>query len=178
MYFNAKTGKLNLSIDDIRLEFPNVSFPSNFVPPKDYYEYFSVEMPSYDPYTQSISEGLPTLKDDGKYYQTWVVAELSDADKAIKAEQKKQDLLNQAKAERAASVANLKVTTTAGNSFDADETSQSRMTRAITALGDTDLVDWVLADNTIKAVGKAELLEALKLAAVEINKIWPAPYKS
>ena len=48
------------------------------------------------------------------------------------------------------------VTTTAGQTFDADEDSQNRMGRAIAAMSDMDVLPWVLADNTVATVTKAE----------------------
>lgn len=79
----------------------------------------------------------------------------------------------QLKAEREAKVAAIKVTTQAGNTFDGDETSQTRMTRAITALmavGGT--VNWVLADNTVIQTDAAELTEALALSGAAQAAIW------
>lgn len=78
------------------------------------------------------------------------------------------------KAERAAAVAAIKVTTQAGNTFDGDEVSQGRMARAIIALG-TGLapsVTWVLADNTTIDATAAELTEALVLAGMAQAAIW------
>lgn len=49
-----------------------------------------------------------------------------------------------AKAARAVAVENITVTTQAGNTFDGDETAHRRMTSAITAMNDTDMLPWVL----------------------------------
>ena len=76
------------------------------------------------------------------------------------------------KAERTAQVAALTITTEAGNEFDADEVSQGRMARAILSMGDTEVVVWVLADNTAVEVAKAELIEALKLAGLAQMALW------
>jgi hypothetical protein len=79
------------------------------------------------------------------------------------------------KRERDAAVRAIKVTTAAGRVFDGDETSQGRMTRAITALkaaGQTETT-WVLADNTPVAVSVAELEEALILAGLAQTALWP-----
>ena len=74
----------------------------------------------------------------------------------------------QLKIKRAEAVANIKVTTAAGNTFDGDEESQGRMTRAIIALstGLAPSVNWVLADNSVIAATAAELTEALVLAGM------------
>ena len=78
------------------------------------------------------------------------------------------------KASRAAAVEAIKVTTTAGNTFDGDETSQGRMARAIIALGTTPggTVNWVLADNSVINATAAELTEALALAGAEQAALW------
>lgn len=76
------------------------------------------------------------------------------------------------KAERTAAVQALTITTQSGNEFDADETSQGRMARAIIALPDGDTVNWVLTDNTVITATKAELTEALQLAGAAQAAIW------
>ena len=79
------------------------------------------------------------------------------------------------KAQRDAAVAAIKVTTTAGNTFDGDETSQIRMTRAVVALGAAPAgttVNWVLADNSVIDATEAELTEALMLAGSAQAAIW------
>lgn len=86
-------------------------------------------------------------------------------------------LLSRAKTLRNNAVSNLKVTTTAGNEFDADETSQNRMSRAITGMSESDTLPWVLANNSVIQVTKAELLEALKLAGIAMATEWLKPYQ-
>ena len=79
-----------------------------------------------------------------------------------------------AKAQRAAQVAAIKVTTQAGNEFDGDEVSQGRMSRAIIALstGLAPSVSWVLADNTVIQATPQELTEALVLAGQAQASLW------
>ena len=82
-----------------------------------------------------------------------------------------------AKLARAESVAAIKVTTQAGNTFDGDETSQGRMARAIIALS-TNLapsVSWVLADNSVIQATAAELTEALVKAGQAQAAMWVLP---
>lgn len=84
---------------------------------------------------------------------------------------------NAAKATRSQQVELITVTTQAGNTFDGDETSQTRMARAIIALG-TGLapsVNWVLADNSVINATAAELTEALALAGAAQAAIWVVP---
>ena len=82
-----------------------------------------------------------------------------------------------AKAAREVAVANIKVTTAAGNTFDGDETAQTRMARAALVLstGAAESVPWVLADNTVIQASAAELTEALALAGAEQARLWVLP---
>lgn len=79
-----------------------------------------------------------------------------------------------AKAARAVAVKNILVTTQAGNTFDGDETSQTRMARAVLVLstGAAATVPWVLADNTVIQADIAELTEALALAGAAQAALW------
>lgn len=81
------------------------------------------------------------------------------------------------KAQRAAQVDAIKVTTQAGNTFDGDEVSQGRMARAIIALdaaASGTTVNWVLADNSVIQASALELTEALALAGSAQAAIWVA----
>ena len=81
-----------------------------------------------------------------------------------------------AKQERAQAVADIIVTTTAGNAFDGHEGAQNRVARALLGLGDADTMPWVLADNTIAQVTKAELQEVLRLSGAAMAELWVKPY--
>jgi len=76
------------------------------------------------------------------------------------------------KASRAELVEAIKVTTLAGNEFDGDETSQTRMSRAISVMTDTETTMWVLANDEAIMASKAELTEALKLAGEAQTAVW------
>lgn len=80
----------------------------------------------------------------------------------------------QAKIDRANDVANIKVTTSFGNTFDGDEVAQGRMARGILAMQQTQVtsVMWKLADNTFADASLAELQEALALAGQAQINIW------
>lgn len=86
--------------------------------------------------------------------------------------------LEAAKKVRTAAVSAIKVTTASGKEFDGDETSQTRMARAILALQatSTPTVLWVLANNIPTDVTVAELAEALALSGAAQAAIWSAPY--
>ena len=84
--------------------------------------------------------------------------------------------LAKAKQARAAAVEKIVITTTAGNTFDGDERSQDRMARAVAVMDDADELPWVLADNSITTVSKAEIREALRLAGLATAAEWVKPY--
>lgn len=88
-----------------------------------------------------------------------------------------EQLREAAKAAREIAVANIKVTTQAGNIFDGDEVSQGRMSRAIIALstGLAPSVNWALADNSVIQATAAELTEALVLSGQAQAAIWVIP---
>lgn len=88
------------------------------------------------------------------------------------AEQRARALFKQ---QRAAAVAAIKVTTSAGHVFDGDEISQGRMARAILGLQSQDssaTVLWVLSDNSVVQVGEEELTEALTLSGLRQAELW------
>lgn len=84
--------------------------------------------------------------------------------------------LMQAKRERSEAVANI-VVEVDGMKFDGDETSQGRMARSAVAMTDEETITWVLHDNTIAQVTKAQLLQALRLAGEEQTRLWTMPYE-
>jgi len=77
-----------------------------------------------------------------------------------------------AKAAREVAVRAIKVTTAAGNTFDGDEVSQNRMSRAVSGLEPGASISWVLADNMSAAIPREELKEALLLAGSAATAIW------
>ena len=98
------------------------------------------------------------------------------------AEEQAQADLDSAKATRATKVAALTVTVD-GMVFDADETSQNRMSRVVAgaqALGidQSTTQVWVLADNTVATPTVAQLAQALKLAGEAQTALWTKPYET
>ena len=108
---------------------------------------------------------------DGVVYQDNVIGAATVGDWVAPPHVKTRDEL---KAERATAVESIKVTTTAGNTFDGDEISQTRMARAIIALQATGTpsVTWVLSDNSAIQASAAELNEALALAGAAQAAVW------
>ena len=97
-------------------------------------------------------------------------------------EDKAKAALSQAKSERAKAVSRLTVTVD-GMVFDADETSQNRMSRVVAgaqALGidQSTTQVWVLADNTVATPTVAQLAQALKLAGGAQTILWTKPYET
>lgn len=107
----------------------------------------------------------------------WAKFGVTYSERELTPEEKEAQDLAIAKRERAAKVAALKVTVD-GMVFDGDEVAQSRMARAITAAETAGLEStvWVLADNTVKTVTKAQLQQALSKAMVAMGELWTEPY--
>ena len=83
----------------------------------------------------------------------------------------------QATAERAAEVERLTVEVE-GMVFDADETSQARMSVAASSMTDDETNVWVLHDNSVVQVTKAQLLLACRLARIAQSAVWTKPYEA
>lgn len=86
--------------------------------------------------------------------------------------------LEEAKRLRAQQVATIKVEVD-GMIFDGDETSQSRMARALEVASITGMQStvWVLADNTVAEVTVAQMQQALSKAMLEMGELWTVPYE-
>ena len=82
-----------------------------------------------------------------------------------------------AKAERASEVERLTVEVD-GMVFDADETSQARMSVAASSMTDDETNVWVLHDNSVVQVTKAQLLLACRLARIAQSAVWTKPYEA
>lgn len=135
-----------------------------------------VSAPAHDPLTQVvIRDGCELV--DGQWQYKWRVDQLSpeqvSSNQAAAATAEREA----AKVRRAAAVAAITVTTAAGNTFDGDETSQTRMTRAIIALQATGTpsTPWVLHDNSMIEASATEFGEALALAGAAQSALWVLP---
>lgn len=56
--------------------------------------------------------------------------------------------------------------------FNGDEASQSRMMRVASVIGATGVVEWILADNSVKNVTGAQLIEAANSSVIKMAEIW------
>lgn len=103
----------------------------------------------------------------GNIGDLWDGATFTAPVKVLTREEKKQ--------QRADAVKEITVTTSTGKTFDGDEDSQNRMTRAIIGMqaASRETITWTLTDNTITPVTVAELTEALCLSGEEQAAIWP-----
>ena len=105
--------------------------------------------------------------------QEWI-AEGNTPEPEFTQEQLDAQAYNSAKEQKLLDVGNITVTTQAGNTFDGDEISQSRMARAIASSDPLETTQWKLADNSIITVTREELKEALRLAGEAQTLIWMA----
>jgi len=78
-YINIQTLEYPLYEGDIKLAFPNTSFPVIFTPPDGYATVVDVPVPSYDWVTQGLREVTP-VEVNGVWTQTWEVYALSEAE--------------------------------------------------------------------------------------------------
>lgn len=161
-------------IVNIRQAFPSTSFPEEILDkhlPSGIVRVHNSEFPQFNASTHKVVQrSLPELV-NGQWQTTFDVVELSATELAELAVIARE----QAKAQRQIAVNNIVVTTQAGHAFDGDETSQTRMTRAILAMQATgsESINWVLADNSVIQATIAELTEALALAGAEQSRLWP-----
>lgn len=114
--------------------------------------------------------------EEGKV-EFWAQFGVTYSERELTPEEQEAQNLAVAKRERAAKVAAIKVEVD-GMTFDGDESAQSRMARAITAAETAGLEStvWVLADNTVATVTKAQLQQALSKAMLAMADVWTEPY--
>lgn len=172
-YINTITTEYPLSEVQIKSLFPNIAFPTPFVPPEGFSFVFPAPAGSYDHLLERVVEGAPVLTNKGTWEQTWTRVELSPGEIQARAAQEESAQAISRKQTRDTLVGEIKVTTSSGKTFDGDEVSQTRMARAILALNAAGgTTQWKLADNTVALVDSDELTEALMLAGTEQTKIW------
>jgi hypothetical protein len=114
--------------------------------------------------------------EEGKV-EFWAQYGVTYSERELTPEEQEAQNLAIAKRERAAKVAAITVEVD-GMVFDGDEQAQSRMARAITAAETARLEStvWVLADNTVATVTKAQLQQALAKAMIAMSELWTYPY--
>ena len=114
--------------------------------------------------------------EEGKV-EFWAQYGVTYSERELTPEEQEAQNLAIAKRERAAKVAAITVEVD-GMVFDGDEQAQSRMARAITAAETAGLEStvWVLADNTVATVTKAQLQQALSKSMLTMAELWTKPY--
>lgn len=114
--------------------------------------------------------------EEGKV-EFWAQYGVTYSERELTPEEQEAQNLAIAKRERAAKVAAITVEVD-GMVFDGDEQAQSRIARAITAAETAGLEStvWVLADNTVATVTKAQLQQALAKAMIAMSELWTYPY--
>lgn len=174
MYAKIENQKvIEYPIFDIRQAFPRISFPERILDhhlPAGIVQVQSATLPEFNTTTHKVIQRDSPEFVNGVWQILYDVVELSADELAEFASIAR----GGTKAAREAAVNNIKVTTSAGNTFDGDETSQTRMTRAILAMQATgsDSINWVLANNSVISASVAELTEALALAGAEQALLW------
>lgn len=171
--FYSTPSQFGLTFDQVRKLFPQLSLRLNGeIQSEELASYKPAPTPDYSPATHCVHEIAPVGG-----VQQWALRELSDAEKQAWHAHQDAQAQQQTKTNRDEAVARIQVTTTSGKTFDGDETSQTRMARAVVALqaaGQTETV-WVLADNVPTTVSLDELAEALALAGAEQTRLWVQP---
>ena len=131
--------------------------------------------PEYERFYFSLSED-DAVNEDGIWKQQWKLEPIEHTEEEIADYE-----LLKAKQERSKKVSQITVEVD-GMIFDGDETSQERMSRAITAalasnISTDTTTTWVLHDNTVATPTLAQLAIALRLAGEEQTKLWTVPYE-
>lgn len=103
--------------------------------------------------------------------------EKEEADRLANLTQEEKDALalERAKAERTDAVEKITVEVD-GMVFDGNEDAMRRASCAILGLEDDETMPWVLYDNTVAEVTKAQLKQMLRLAGAKMAALWVVPY--
>jgi len=122
-----------------------------------------------------IDNGYEQVEDiavdaEGNYYAYYTDYTTPDMDKINASELGER--LKEWKIERATAVDNIVVEFN-GSSFQGNEKSQDRMSRAINALPDDETtVNWVTSDNSVEQLTKLDLQAILALSGAEQSRLW------
>ena len=136
-------------------------------------EAFLVADEVYDEEGNLVSEAQYETRQVEKVFRRFQIVAIPEPTQ----EELEAQALAQAKQERAAEVERLTVEVE-GMVFDADETSQARMSVAASSMTDDETNVWVLHDNSVVQVTKAQLLQACRLARIAQSAVWTKPYEA
>lgn len=87
-YINTQTNQYPLTEQEIKSQFPDTSFPAQFIAPEPYQVVFDSPQPTFDQYTQKVVEKSPALTNKGVYERTYEVIGL-EGDELTDAQQRK-----------------------------------------------------------------------------------------
>lgn len=76
-YIQVATGRYPLTLQHLKDENPEVSFPVSFTEAAGYARVEPTPRPEFDSVTQKCREGQPAKNAAGEWQQTWVVVNLS-----------------------------------------------------------------------------------------------------
>lgn len=160
-YVNTVTGEYPVLLRTVRAHFPNTTFNPSRPPAPFAFVHPTEKLEPKVGFT--VQRGAPEERDD-KWFETWEYVPLSiERQRAAFKESREQ------------AVKNIKVTTSLGNTFDGDETSQNRMARTAVAMRPGEMIPWVLSNNVPAMVSREELSEALRLAGEAQSALWMMP---
>lgn len=126
------------------------------------------DLEAYSKCAKWCNENRAYIEDKGDYYEAVAIPEPTEKELSAQA-------LAQAKSERASAVSKITVEVD-GMVFDGDEKAQQRVARSIIALDDDETMPWVLYDNSVVQVTKAQLKQVLRLAGQKQSELWIVPY--
>ena len=175
--YNKLTKEILNDIDFRRMHLDK-SFPENLdlatLSEFDCVPLLNSSQPHITDYQLCVGDGV--VQDEyGNYLQSWKIIDITDAQLISKIDADKAETERTLKkAQREANVKNILVIVN-GKEFNGDETSQTRISRALIALefAKQDSTKWILANNEEAIVTKAELAQALILAGQKQTELWP-----
>lgn len=178
MLVNIETKK-SISEYEFRKKFNHVIFPKKLT--NELLSQFNHALleetpyPEYEKFYFSLSED-DAINENGIWKRQWKLTPIKRTETEIYEYE-----LFKSKQDRAEKVNKITVEVD-GMIFDGDETSQERMSRAITAalasnISTDTTTNWVLHDNTVATPTIVQLATALRLAGEEQTRLWTIPYE-
>ncbi len=151
MFINKKT-KEEKTYEEVKQLFPGISFPVK--EPYKIHEWYRIEedkIPEYDKLKNVLSSKI--VKKKNKFYRKWIITDTTD-ETLLKRYYSKEKKL---------SIKNIEVQYK-GNTYQGDEVSQERLSRAIIVMNTDETIEWVTKDNTITTLSREDLQNILREA--------------
>lgn len=178
MEFRNRQDGITYSLQAVRALLPGASVPqsddaafmSTYMDPHGFDIVTTPPMPD-DPAKVFILGGVVNV--NGHWQRVWAQRDKDEVELAEIAKAEAKVVREAAKAARTEAVARIVVEVN-GKLFDGDETSQTRMTRALIGMKAVlaPTIEWTLADNTSTLVTQSELAQALVLSGLEQSRLW------